>query len=88
MENIKFITKKQFSYIIRGDIKNLLRTDNEDDPIFNEEYEAIYEVFCGYKASNKESENQRPGIDFDRLKQFNREFSAKMNDAGFFNSKN
>lgn len=82
MENIKFITKNQFSFIIRGDIKNLLRSDDMTDRIFNEEYEAIYEVFCGYKASSNGEENQRPGIDFNRLKQINREFSAKMNDAG------
>ena len=82
MEHIKFITKSQFVNIIKGDIEKMTRSDNSEDLIFDDPNEAIYEVFCGYQTVEKNEELERKGIDFSRLKDMNRLFSAKMSDAG------
>ena len=50
--------------------------------MFEDPYEAIYEVFCGYQKIEKEGDLERQGINFQRLKEMNRLFSAKMSDGG------
>jgi tryptophanyl-tRNA synthetase len=82
MEHIKFITKQQFVNIIKGDIEKMSKSDREGDLIFEDPNEAIYEVFCGYQTVEKNQNLERQGIDFSRLKDMNRLFSAKMSDAG------
>ena len=84
MEHIKFITKTQFKNIIKGDIEKMTRSDQTEDLIYDDPNEAIYEIFCGYQTVEKDQELARKGIDFERLKDMNRLFSAKMTDAGIF----
>lgn len=68
--------------IICGDIEKMTRSSNEHDLMFEDPYEAIYEVFCGYQKIEKEGDLERQGINFQRLKEMNRLFSAKMSDGG------
>lgn len=82
LEHIKFITKPQFVNIISGDIEKMAKSSNEHDLLFDDPYEAIYEVFCGYQKVEKEGDLERQGINFQRLKEMNRLFTAKMSDAG------
>ena len=81
MEHIKFITKEQFINIIKGDIEKMTRSNQPGDTMYDDPNEAIYEVFCGYQNIEKDQEIERKGIDFSRLKDMNRLFSAKMSDA-------
>ena len=87
MEHIKFITKNQFVNIIKGDIEKMTKSDQPDDLIFEDPNEAVYEVFRGYQTIEKNQNLERQGIDFSRLKDMNRLFSAKMTDAGKNKSK-
>jgi hypothetical protein len=82
MEHVKFITKTQFKNIIKGDIEKMTRSDQPNDLLYDEPNEAIYEIFCGYQNIGQGEEISRKGIDFERLKDMNRLFSAKMTDAG------
>lgn len=82
MEHIKFITKSQFKNIIKGDIEKMTRSDLPNDLLYDDPNEAIYEIFCGYQTVEKDDEIARKGIDFERLKDMNRLFTAKMSDAG------
>ena len=68
---------------MKGDIKNLLRTDYEEDLLYDEEYDGIYDIFCGHETVSTENSNtEKLGIDFNRIKDMNRLFNAKMSDAG------
>ena len=60
----------------------MAKSANPNDLLFDDPYEAIYEVFCGYQKIEKGEGLERQGIDFHRLKEMNRLFSAKMSDQG------
>lgn len=60
----------------------MAKSAHPDDLLFEDPYEAIYEVFCGYQKVERNESLERQGIDFQRLKEMNRLFSAKMSDAG------